>query len=234
MSFPREQLRTWLAVRLRERCWDPKVRTTVAIRSQGLHHRVPRVITRASRVASSMIHKPRLRRIRALEEPITGRAVVPISTGEHTPIVLAPRAGEVRRRGAVPREQADAVVGRPAVRRGVGDVGLAVEVERRGGLVHGGAVALEGEGGLGDDVDGPREGGVAVRELLDADGLVGHAVEAREHKPVAVAVEAEHRAVDGPLVCQLSGVAVSVPRCGAACSVIRSFLITTLGRYVRE
>lgn len=165
-----------------------------------------------------MVHEPSLARIRALEEPIARGAVVPISTREHTPVVLAPRAGEVRRRGAVPREQADAVARRPAVRRGVGDVGPAVEVERRGGLVDRGAVALKSEGRLGDDVDGPRERGVAVRELLDADGLVGHAVEAREHEPVAVAVEAEDRAVDGPLGRQLPGVAVGVPRCGAACS----------------
>lgn len=192
MKYPaiREKLCTWLAERLRERSRDTKVRTTIAIRSQRLHHGVPRVVTRASRVASCMVNKPRLARVRALEEPIARRAIVPISTGEHTPVVLAPRAGEVRRRGAVPREQTNTVVGRPAVRRGVGDVGLAVEVERGGGLVDGGAVLLEGEGRLGDDVDGPRERGVAVRELLDADGLVGHAVEAREHEPVAVVVEA--------------------------------------------
>lgn len=169
-----------------------------------------------------MVHKPRLARVRALEEAIARRAVVPIGAGEHTPVVLAPRAGEVWRGGAVPREQADAVVGRPAVRRGVGDVGLAVEVERGGCLVDGRAVLLEGEGRLGNHVDGARERGVTVRELLDADGLVGDAVEAREHEPVAVVVEAENRAVNRPLVCQLSDVAVSVPWCGATCADISS------------
>lgn len=62
-----------------------------------------------------MVNKPRLTRVRALEEPVARRAVVPICAGEHAPVVLAPGAGEVRRGGAVPREQADAVVGRPAV-----------------------------------------------------------------------------------------------------------------------
>lgn len=138
-----------------------------------------------------MIDKPRLRRIGALEEAVARGAVVAVGAGEDAPVVLAPGACEVWRSRAVPREEADAVVGRPAVGRSVGDVGLAVEVERGGGLVDRGAVALEGESRLGDHVDGARERGVAVRQLLDADGLVLYPVEAREHEPVAVVVEAE-------------------------------------------
>lgn len=104
-----------------------------------------------------MVYKPRLLRVGALEEAVARGAVVAVGAGEDTPVVLAPGAGEVGRGRAVPREEADAVVGRPAVGSGVGDVGLAVEVERGGGLVDRGAVPFEGEGRLGDHVYGARE-----------------------------------------------------------------------------
>lgn len=72
--------------------------------------------------------------------------------------------------------------------------------------------AFPGLGGLGDEGDGAGGGDVVRVELLDADGLVGCAVEAGEDEVFAERGGAEDGGVDGPFVgADAAYVGVGVP-----------------------
>lgn len=183
---------------------------------EQLDHGVPTVIASTVSIRRRMIRNPSLVATRALEKAIVAGAVVPIRTREDAAVRLGPRRRAGRVRAPVPCQQAEAVVLRPAVAGRVGDVGLTAKVQGSGPLVDGVPLLLPRLVRLRDHVDRPRQRGVVGAQLLQADRLVRHPVEAREHHEVAVVVEPEHRAVDGPVRRQLVGVRVVIPwRCSA-------------------
>lgn len=189
------------------------------MRPQHLHHRIPTIITRARAIRRGMVRNPRLVALRALEEAIMPRTIVAVPTAQHAPVALAPRARAQRARLAIPRQQTQAVARAPAVRRRVRDVRFPAKVERRGPFVDGMRDLLPGLRRLRDQRHRARGGDVVVVELLDADGLVRGAVEARVHEEVAEGGGAEDGGVDGPLVgADAADVGVVVPGGRAACS----------------
>ncbi len=195
----------------------PKVGRSVRVASEQLHHGIPAVVAGPVGIRGRMVRDPGLVAARALEEAVMSGAVVAVGAGEDAAVGLGPGRGAGRVRLAVPLEKPEAVVLRPAVARRVGDVRLAAEVERRRPLVDRVSVLLPRLIRLRDDVDRPRQRRVVGAQLLQADRLVRHPVEAREHHEVAVVVEPEHRAVDRPVGRQLPDVRIVIPRCRTTC-----------------
>lgn len=193
-----------------------KVGRAVRVRAQELHHGVPRVVTGAAAARGGVVDEPRLRGVGALEEAVVAGAVVAIGRGEDAARRFRPGRRRRRTGAAVPRQEAQAVRRRPAVRRRVGNVRLAAVVQGGGPLVDGVRDRLPGFRGLRNGVDAARDGDVVGAQLLQADGLVRVAVEARAHEEVAVAGRPQDRGVNGPLARQLGRVGEAVVGGGAA------------------
>lgn len=179
--------------------------------AQELYIRVPAIVTGAGGITRSVVRDPGLAAVGALEERVVAGAVVAVGRGQDATAGLLPGARFGRVRHAVPRQEAQAVAGRPAVRRRVREVGLAAEVQRRRALVDRRRHLLPRRRRLRDDADGPRHRREVRAQLLDAQRLRRHPVKAREDEVVAEA-SAERRGVNRPLARQLAGISECVPR----------------------
>lgn len=175
-----------------------KVRRAIAVCAEELDHGIPSIVASTSRIARSMVRDPSLTSIGALEKRVMPRAVVAVGRGQDAAARLGPCGGARGVRRAVPRQQAEAVARGPAVRGREGQVRLAAEVQGRGPLVDGGPRRLPRRRRLRDHPDRPRQRRVVCPQLLDAQRLRRHPVEAREHQVVPEA-RPQRRRVDRPL-----------------------------------
>lgn len=125
-QFP---LGAWLRPLIAKVLGDPKVGAAVRICCQGLHHSIPGIIAGASGVARRVERDPCLASIWTLEEAVVSRAEVAVGAAQEAAIALRPSTRRSRVACSVPLQQRNAVLGRPAVVRRVGDVCLPTEVE---------------------------------------------------------------------------------------------------------
>ncbi len=220
-------LRTRLTIDVGEIHRRAEVRRTIAVSAKELHHRIPSVVAGASGAAGGMVRDPGLGSVGALEEGVMAGAVVAVGRGQDAAGGLGPRGGVGGIRGAVPRQQAQAIAGGPAVRGRVRQIRLAAPVQRRRPLVDGRRHRLPRRRRLRDDADRPRQRRVVRPQLLDAQRLRRHPVETREHEIVAEA-GAQRRGVDGPLVRQLPDVRERVPGRSAA------FFVLSVSEWVKN
>ena len=125
-----------------------------------------------------MVRVPGLLAVRALEEAVVSGAVVTVGALKQAAVGLGPGLGLERVRRSVVLERREAVVGGPAVVGRVREVRLAAKVEGDGTFVDGRAAPLPALQRLRDHANVAHQRNLVVAQLLDAQGLVLHPVEA--------------------------------------------------------